>query len=79
MAELTKVIKKEGRLDCLLNSLAKMATLKLEHKLNLPGLSMGVMPILEDEIKKNVSSKTIIPKKYRNLTRLVGEQISRVG
>jgi len=74
---LTEVKNKEGRLDCLLHSLAVMGMQKIEVKTNLPGLSNSVMPILEDEIKKAVPSGKVIPKKYQELARLIGTQISK--
>lgn len=72
---LDKVHRKEGRLDVLLYGLANIATKKLEEKTNLPGLNQGLMPILEDEIRKNVPAKTVIPKKYKELAKLLADRV----
>lgn len=70
---------KAGRIDVLLAGLAKIASEKLENKTGLAGLAEGLMPILEDEIRKGVPSKTVIPKKYQKLAGLVGEYVNRIG
>ncbi len=71
-----KVKDKTGRVDVLLGGLAGMLTKKLEVKLNLPGLSEGVMPILENEIKKVVPAKKMIPKEYQKLANLLGAYVN---
>jgi hypothetical protein len=65
---------KAGRVDILLNGIASLLTNKIEEHTKLPGLAKGLMPIFEDEIRKNVPTRTIIPKKYKELAKLVAQR-----
>ncbi len=76
---LTQVKNKGGRVDCLLFGLGQLLTAKLETKLNLPGLASGLMPLVEDEIKKNIDSKSVISPKYNELVKVIGSHLSNVG
>jgi hypothetical protein len=72
--DLSNTKDKIGRVDVLLHGIGSLLTRKLEEHTNLPGLANGLMPILDDEIRKNVPAKAVIPKKYRELAKLVAQR-----
>lgn len=72
--EISVIKDKAGRVDILLNGIASLLTNKIEEHTKLPGLAKGLMPIFEDEIRKNVPRNSVIPKKYKELAKLVAQR-----
>lgn len=66
---------KQGRLDLLLRGVVEMGAKKLEVRTGLVGLSNALMPIVEEEIKKRVAGRNVIPGEFRELADLVERHV----
>lgn len=75
LVSISNVKDKTGRVDVLCNGLLDKLLQVMEIKTNLPGLREGIMPIVEQEIRKNISPTKIIPKEYEKLAQLIGQRL----
>lgn len=76
VTSISEVKDKVGRVDVLALGIAKHLLGRLEVRTQLSGLSEGILPIVEEEVRKHIPSSKMIPKEWEKLAQLIGKRIN---